>query len=173
VETSSWKTYLSRDVTSDLRTGDNLLAIGITLYGTPAANGMGPSTLSRTPMSASLYLEMMDGSTMVVASSTEWKAALDAKQNWYTPEYDDAPGNRPSCMSPGFANEHGFHGNPWQTGPVKLLRHSFTVANPITSARLYATALGAYRFQINGQRVGDQFLRRGGRFPYPRSIPGI
>jgi alpha-L-rhamnosidase len=52
-------------------------------------------------------------------------------------------------------------GNPWQTGPVKLLRHSFEISKPVTSARLYVTALGAYRFQINGARVGDQVLSPG------------
>jgi alpha-L-rhamnosidase len=52
-------------------------------------------------------------------------------------------------------------GNPWQTGPVKLLRHSFAISKPVTSARLYVTALGAYRFQINGARVGDQVLSPG------------
>ena len=52
-------------------------------------------------------------------------------------------------------------GNPWRTGPVKLLRHSFAVSGPVTSARLYVTALGAYRVQINGARVGDQILSPG------------
>jgi alpha-L-rhamnosidase len=30
-----WKTYLRQDVTSDLSAGENLLAVGVTLYGTP------------------------------------------------------------------------------------------------------------------------------------------
>ena len=38
-----WKTYLLKDVTSDVRSGDNLLAVGVTLYGTPSANGTAPS----------------------------------------------------------------------------------------------------------------------------------
>ena len=52
-------------------------------------------------------------------------------------------------------------GNPWPTGPVKLLRHSFAISKPVISARLYVTALGAYRLQINGTRVGDQVLSPG------------
>ncbi len=31
-----WKTYLLKDVTSDVRSGENLLAVGVTLYGTPS-----------------------------------------------------------------------------------------------------------------------------------------
>ena len=157
-----WKTYLRQDVTPELRAGQNLLAVGVTLYGTPSANGMGPSQSDQTPMSACLYVEMMDGSTHVWASGKEWRAALDAKQSWYAPEYDDSAWQHaipyvppPSPMSTASM------GNPWQTGPVKLLRHSFAIGKPVASARLYVTALGAYRFQINGARVGDQVLSPG------------
>jgi alpha-L-rhamnosidase len=157
-----WKTYLRRDVTPDLRSGENLLAVGVTLYGTPTPNGMGPSKTDRTPMSACLYVEMMDGSTRVWASGTEWKAALDAKQSWYEPDYNDSAWQTAiTYVPPETTMSTAAVGNPWQTGPVKLLRHSFAISKPVTSARLYATALGAYRFQINGVRVGDQVLSPG------------
>ncbi len=157
-----WKTYLRRDVTGDLQAGKNLLAVGVTLYGTPAANGMGPSPSDQTSMSACLYVEMMDGSTRVWASGKEWKAALDAKLNWYTPEYDDSGWRHAiAYVPPPSPMSTAAIGNPWQTGPVKLLRHSFAISKPVTSARLYVTALGAYRFQINGSRVGDQVLSPG------------
>ena len=42
-----------------------------------------------------------------------------------------------------------------------MLRRSFELEKPIRSARLYATALGAYRFWINGQPVGKQYLAPG------------
>jgi alpha-L-rhamnosidase len=157
-----WKTYLRQDVTSELRAGENLLAVGVTLYGTPAANGMGASETNRTPMSACLYVEMMDGSAMVWASNKEWKAALNAKQSWYEPEFDDSAWQSAiAYVPPPSPMSTEAMGNPWQTGPVKLLRHSFAISKPVTSARLYATALGAYRFQINGARVGDQILSPG------------
>ena len=44
---------------------------------------------------------------------------------------------------------------------LELLRHDFDAGSPIISARLYATALGAYQFHINGHRVGDQVLAPG------------
>jgi alpha-L-rhamnosidase len=157
-----WKTYLRRDVTGDLHAGKNLLAVGVTLYGTPAANGMGPSPSDQTPMSACLYIEMVDGSTRVWASGKEWRAALDAKLNWYAPEYDDSAWRHAiAYVPPPSPMSTAAIGNPWQTGPVKLLRHSFAISKPVTSARLYVTALGAYRFQINGARVGDQVLSPG------------
>ena len=157
-----WKTYLRQDVTPELRAGENLLAVGVTLYGTPAANGMAASETIRTPMSACLYVEMMDGSVKVWASGKEWKAALNAKQSWYSPEYGDSAWQSAiAYVPPASPMSTGALGNPWQTGPVKLLRHSFAISKPVTSARLYATALGAYRFQINGARVGDQILSPG------------
>ena len=157
-----WKTYLRHDVTPNLHAGENLLAVGVTLFGTPSANGMGPSQSDQTPMSACLYVEMMNGSTYVWASGKEWKAALDAKQSWYAPEYDDSAWQHAiAYVPPDSPMSTASMGYPWQTGPVKLLRHSFAIAKPVTSARLYVTALGAYRLQINGARVGDQVLSPG------------
>jgi alpha-L-rhamnosidase len=42
-----------------------------------------------------------------------------------------------------------------------ILRHGFQLAKPVVSARLYATALGAYKFHLNGGVVGDQILSPG------------
>jgi alpha-L-rhamnosidase len=157
-----WKTYLRQDVTSDLHAGENLLAVGVTLYGTPSANGMGSSETDRTPMSACLYVEMADGSVVVLASGKEWKAALNAEPGWYEPKYGDfAWQSAIAYVPPATPMSTASIGNPWQTGPVKLLRHSFEISKPVTSARLYVTALGAYRFQINGVRIGDQVLSPG------------
>ncbi len=39
-----------------------------------------------------------------------------------------------------------------------LLRKTFTLAQPIQSARIYVTALGSYRLSINGRRVGEDVL---------------
>jgi alpha-L-rhamnosidase len=157
-----WKTYLSHDVTSDLRAGENMLAVGVTLYGTPAANGIGAPDTEHTPMTACLYIEMEDGSSRVLASGTDWKAVLNAEPGWQEPKYDDSDWqNAVAYEPPKTPMSSASVGNPWQTGPVKLLRHGFAVDKPVTSARLYVTALGAYRMQINGVRVGDQVLSPG------------
>jgi hypothetical protein len=42
-----------------------------------------------------------------------------------------------------------------------LLRKDFTVAKKVTSARVYASALGVYELNINGTKVGDQSLAPG------------
>jgi alpha-L-rhamnosidase len=42
-----------------------------------------------------------------------------------------------------------------------LLRHKFNSNGVIKSARIYATSLGLYELQLNGQRVGDQYFTPG------------
>lgn len=46
-------------------------------------------------------------------------------------------------------------------GPAPIVFTSAEIAGEITSARLYVTALGWYRFAINGTRVGDEELAPG------------
>ena len=45
--------------------------------------------------------------------------------------------------------------------PVALLHRTFTLTEPIASARLYITAYGVYEAEINGTRVGDHVLAPG------------
>ena len=52
-----------------------------------------------------------------------------------------------------------FDRNRWMnppTLPSPLLRKSFNAENSVVRATLYASALGYYKFWINGERVGDQ-----------------
>ncbi|HEX6518794.1 MAG TPA: family 78 glycoside hydrolase catalytic domain [Streptosporangiaceae bacterium] len=45
--------------------------------------------------------------------------------------------------------------------PAPYLRRSFALDRPVTSARLYVTALGLYEARLNGHRIGDGFLTPG------------
>ena len=102
--------------------GENLLAVGVTLYGTPSANGMGSSESDRTPMSACLYVEMADGSVVVLASGKEWKAALNAGPGWYEPKYDDSAWqNATAYIPPASPDEHGFNGKPLADRPGEVV----------------------------------------------------
>ena len=155
-----WQTYTTREVTTDLHAGRNLLAVEVTLYAANP-NGMNAPNDSRTPMSACLYVEFADGSITLLKSGEGWKAALNEQGAWQEPGYDDA-GWQPAVPyvpppTPGGVTL----GNPWPTETVKLLRQRFDVNSPIASARLYVTALGAYRMSLNGHRVGDQILSPG------------
>jgi alpha-L-rhamnosidase len=157
-----WQTYLIQDVTPQMQQGANLLAVEATLYSTND-NGAGSPDDDHTPMSACLYLEMTDGSIALLKTGDPgWKGALNVKGSWQTAAFNDASWKDAGLYTPP-ASAFGTAppGNPWPTGPVKALRHSFNVQHPVTSARLYITALGAYQVQINGHRVGDQVLAPG------------
>src|SRR6185437_10850553 len=98
------------------------------------------------------------------SSGNNWKAALNAAGDWYSPEADDAAWQNAISYAQEFSPQDPSGsqlGHPWMTGPVKILRHAFQVDSPVVSARLYATALGAYEFRINGRQVGDQILAPG------------
>ncbi len=156
-----WQSYEVKDVTSQIHSGANVLAIEVVLY---AANpsGMLSSQDSRTPMNATLYLEMADGSVKVLKSDEGWKGGLNVQGNWQDPAYSDSAWkNAVPYKAPPVPMQSTDLGHPWPTGPVKLLRRGFEVNKAIASARLYVTALGAYQFQINGHRVGDQILAPG------------
>ena len=155
-----WKTYAIRDVSDALRIGQNVLAIEVVHY----LNGGGNrQRVSQTPMNAVLYVEAADGTFEVFKSAQEgWRAALNASGNWQAPEFDDSSWSgavRYVMPSSGF--ENATLGNPWPTGAVKSLRQTFEVAKSVASARLYATALGAYELSINGRKVGDEILAPG------------
>jgi alpha-L-rhamnosidase len=155
-----WKSYVTEDVTAQLHQGQNLIAIGVTHYD---VGGRNAQVDTQIPMSMCLYLLMDDGSVQVLTSASPgWKAAMNASENWYAEQFDDSSWKSAEPFAPKSALMGGGDvGNPIPTGPVTILRHNFEESKPILSARLYATALGAYKFHINGKVVGDQILAPG------------
>jgi alpha-L-rhamnosidase len=155
-----WKKYVEREVTSLIHPGENLLAIDVTLFNIGDANSGAKN--SRTPMSACLYIEKQDGTVQLLTTGSRgWKAFLNAPDGWNQPDFNDASWPEAIAAEAKGSSGDAGAGRPWPTGPVKMLRSGFDVEKPIRSARLYATALGAYRFWINGQPVGQQYLAPG------------
>jgi alpha-L-rhamnosidase len=153
----AWKLYAEIDATPQARAGQNTLAIQITHYR--------PSK-DTPPMSATIAVLYEDGSVATFASapSSQWKASIHPAANWTSGAEEDA------SWKPAVAFVQRSHpitdladppGNPWPSQSVKALRRDFDVHKPIASARLYATALGAYQVFLNGKRVGDQILSPG------------
>jgi alpha-L-rhamnosidase len=153
-----WKTYTIHDISKDIRTGGNVLAVEVVRY----ADRRGGNS-SQTPMSAVVYLEAEDGTVALFKSGPDgWRAALNASGNWQAPGFDDGAWKEAIRFVPptsGFESPE--MGNPWPTGPVKSLRREFDVQKQVVSARIYATALGAYKLSMNGRKVGDEILSPG------------
>lgn len=50
---------------------------------------------------------------------------------------------------------------PIPTSSIPYLRKGFVIDKPVASARLYATALGAYEMHLNGEPIGDHRMAPG------------
>ncbi|PIB91379.1 alpha-L-rhamnosidase [Caulobacter sp. FWC2] len=103
-------------------------------------------------LAARLIITRADGSVVRIHATDGWRTALDAPDGWREANFDDAAWPAavaartiPPC-------------HPWVTGPAVRLRRAFRLDKPVASARLYATALGAYEARLNGQKVGDRLL---------------
>src|ERR1700674_2008410 len=156
-----WLHYEQKNITAEIQTGKNILGIEVTHYA-PRNQRAQPGN-GQSPMSATLYIEMSDGSVEVFATGGKgWKSALNATGEWFTPQFDDSSWAEAEAYVPPSSNFGVTKlGKPWNTGPVEILRKSFEVDKPVKSVRLYATALGAYKFHLNGKPVGDQILSPG------------
>jgi alpha-L-rhamnosidase len=155
-----WQTYARADVTAQLRPGKNGLAVEIIRY--HSRDSGTKSDESRTPMSACLIVELQDGSFTVLPSDAKWKSILNAGAGWTAADFDDSHWDPAEIyVFTGSAMDGAVLGKPLPTQSVKILRRGFAVSKPIKSARLYATALGAYEFHLNGRRVGDEILSPG------------
>jgi alpha-L-rhamnosidase len=141
-----WKKFVCADVTGKLAAGANTLAIETVHYA--------PSPNDAPPMIATLVVEYADGTTATFQSGSDWKTAVHAGAGWQQKGFDDS-GWKTAII----ADEK--LGHPWIPDSVKALRHNFDVSRPVKSARLYATALGAYELFLNGQRVGEDVLTPG------------
>ena len=158
-----WKKFVRADVTSRLSTGKNTLAIEALHY---VVNPNGMAADDAPPMIATLVVEYADGTWASFSSNTEWKTAVNfgdggAADGWQQKSFDDSAWKAAMVWKPLSPRRSESLGHPWIPDSVKKLRHTFTVTAPVKSARLYATALGAYGMVLNGQQVSDEVLAPG------------
>jgi alpha-L-rhamnosidase len=163
-----WKKFVRADATGALTSGSNTIAIDTVHYITNS-NGM-PSS-DAPPMMATLVVEYTDGSVASYVSGSDWKTAIHAAEGWQQKSFDDASWKSAAVLKAASGPMSAPPGHPWIPDSVKVLGRDFVTKEPdvkqgiavpsIQSVRLYATALGAYEFFINGNRVGDQVLTPG------------
>ncbi len=94
---------------------------------------------------------------------------------WTVRVWDES--DQPSAWSKATFWQHGIDAAAWEQAswiafptakddgqlsqPVAFVRHQFAVDSAISSATLYATALGLYEIRLNGTMVGDRVLTPG------------
>jgi alpha-L-rhamnosidase len=140
-----WRKYVRTGVTDRLSVGVNTIAIEARHYGAQPEAAL--------PMIATLVVEYADGTTDTFGTGINWKAAVHAASGWQQRVFDDSSWKN--------AILRNVAGHPWDTERVKALRHEFAVKSPVRSARLYATALGAYEMFVNGKRATEDVLAPG------------
>ncbi len=153
-----WKKFVRAEVTANLSAGKNTIAVEALHY---VVNPNGMATDDAPPMIATLVVEYKDGTWASFASDAEWKTALHAADGWHDKSFDDMSWKAAVVWQPLSGKRSEALGEPWIPDSVKALRRGFAVSAPIKSARLYATAFGAYEMFLNDKRVGDQVLAPG------------
>jgi alpha-L-rhamnosidase len=144
--------------------GPHTLAVEAVHY---VVNPNGMVVDDHPPMIATFAVEYEDGTWTTFSTGPQWKSAVHPAAGWTTTAFDDTAWKNAALPANGDDSSSGANsgtaafGHPWIPDSVKALRHAFAVSAPIKSARLYATALGAYEMFLNGQRVGDQVLAPG------------
>jgi alpha-L-rhamnosidase len=141
--TDSWKRATTVDVTAQLRTGTNTVAIA-------ATNSVaGP---------ASIIAKLTSGGT-TVATGSGWRAAQSGPAGWEQPGFADS-------AWPAAKVTAGYGAGPWGSqvmvpNPTPYLGKGFAVGKPVARARLFATALGLHDTYLNGARVTAERLAPG------------
>src|SRR6266567_6223313 len=148
-----WKKFVRADVTADVKNGTNVLGIQTVRY--TATRNEAP------PMIATLVVEYSDGTMDAFASQPGWKCAVATGQGWEQPGFDDSSWKAADVWRQAPRPDSAPLGHPWIPDSVKALRHSFELSKSVKSARLYATALGAYEMFLNGKRVSEDVLAPG------------
>ncbi len=153
-----WKKYVHFSVAKQLSKGANSIALECVHY---VENPNGMATNDAPPLSATLYVEYEDGTDTTFASSPAWKTQIHPPGDWRLTDFDDSGWKSAVAWAPTPGPDAEPLGHPWIPDSVKALRHTFDVGKQIKSARLYATALGAYELFLNGKRVSEDVLAPG------------
>ena len=158
-----WKKFVRAEVTGKLSAGANSIAIEQVNY---LAKSYGSAKDDAPPLNATLFVVYEDGTTVTFSSGPDWKTAANLSKggpaaSWHEKSFDDREWKNAVALTQKPGPDADPLGHPWLPDSVKALRHTFTVDQPVKSARLYATALGAYEIFLNGKRVGDDVLAPG------------
>jgi alpha-L-rhamnosidase len=105
-----------------------------------------------------------NGSALKTGTRYFWRVRVRDNQN------NDSGWSEPAFWEMGLLQSSDWKaqwiGVPWvedksSSQPVQLLRKDFSLKAAVKSARLYATSMGLYEVEINGQKVGDQLFTPG------------
>jgi alpha-L-rhamnosidase len=138
----SWKRATTVDVTANLHTGSNTIAIAT----------------SNTTVGPASVVAKLNGPTTVVTDNS-WKAAQTAPAGWQQNGFDES-------SWPAAQVTAAIGAGPWGTQvsvphPTPYVSKGFDLGKPVARARLFATALGLHQTYLNGTPVSNERLAPG------------
>lgn len=139
-----WGTMLP--VEAELRPGRNCVCVAV------AADTTGFFPVDGGAMAALIRLHRRDGAIERIVSNPGWRVQSSPDPNWTKPDFD---ASKWIAASPSGSRAQG---DPRPQEPGMHMRTDFIAKANVVSARLYATALGAYEARLNGARVSDAVL---------------
>jgi alpha-L-rhamnosidase len=148
---TGWHTAAMLDITDHVVDGDNVFTI--------AAFNSEPSPAG---LAGKIVLLFEGGTKQEIVIDESWKTTRGEIGGWQLADLDDSGWGRGVVIKPvgaapwGMPKTSGLH-----LPPPPYLRNGFALDRPIRRATLYASALGLYEIELNGQPVGDHVLAPG------------
>jgi alpha-L-rhamnosidase len=141
---SEWTSFDRRDITEQLIAGENTVEIKVS---SPSPDSDSPSSAKPGPAALAALLKIKSADGVVQHYSAEnWEGKLETATTW-SPVQVVANISEKPLGDPGPLPE-----------PARYLRKTVELSGKVQGARLIVTALGSYRFFINGERVGNDVL---------------
>ncbi len=144
-----WNQFDRREIDGFLVHGKNSIDVTVTVP--PTQLDIGPNEPRRpAALAALLKIRHPDGTVERIPTDEHWQVRTQPDSAWV-----------PATILGPLDGSTFRHNAGRLPQPAGLLRRDFRVDKPVSSARAYVTALGAYDLYINGQSVGEDVLTPG------------
>jgi alpha-L-rhamnosidase len=141
-----WLAFDRCDITEQLMIGENIVEIRLTSLSPPT---FGPAKGSKTfpaVLAGLVKITSASGAITRYGTGEHWEAKLVVEKGWSPAQIVGELGDK-RVADPGPLPE-----------PAMQLRKEIVLSGKVQNARLFVTALGSYRFFVNGERVGNDVL---------------
>jgi alpha-L-rhamnosidase len=150
-----WSDIQLFDVTGELSSGANVLAIAATNAPSPS---VGPDH-NPAGLIGVLSVDFENGEPLLVPTDDSWRASEKEVDGWERSTFDDTRWTQAQvCGGLGIGPWGKVGGSNHRRLPARMLRHEFKVTKEVRRATAYVCGLGFFDLYVNGERVGDHLM---------------
>jgi len=146
---SGWGSPETIAIGSLLKPGHNILAV--------AARNVG-SHPNPAGLLAKLKIEFARGSSRVLVTGENWRAATNVPAGWQEPAFDDTAWPAARLLGGYGTQTWGIIPSDDRPLPARYLRREFSVVKKVRRATAYLCGLGLAELYFNGRKVSDDLL---------------